>query len=146
MVINAEDPERVYIESWNTGLLIGDNPIIGWSMADYYMQNGNPADAVAANGFFGKLENGVITFGEKLLCQQVDMGDGQGYGMYYADIDGTFRVVLLATKSPSNGKLLVCVNSPTVSMANISSAIPSSPLPTRFSLNSTCRKQASTVS
>lgn len=88
VVINATNPERVYIEQSPTGCNWGNGEMTVWSMAGYYMSKGKTPDEVAAGGLFGTLENGVITFPkESLLCGFPD-------GLYPANNSGKTRIVM----------------------------------------------------
>jgi hypothetical protein len=87
MVIDATDPNYVYFEQFDTGIkdiLSGDNQgMIGLtSYVWYWLQNGNPLETVKAAraSYFGKLEDGVISFPEpKTLLVTLD-GDLGWYG------------------------------------------------------------------
>lgn len=89
--INADDPEGVYIPLCESGIDLGYGPTSLWSMASYYMDRGNSFAAVKANGFCGKLENGVITFPNKGLCLVMD-------GLYQANANNGFRLELPASE------------------------------------------------
>lgn len=90
MTINAVDPKAVYIEQSPLGINL--NPAYGdlyaWSMAAYYMENGNALEDIAAAGWCGTLEDGVITFPERsLLLVFSETGDAY-YANQWEDPDG----------------------------------------------------------
>ena len=64
IVVNAENPEAVYLEQTELGIELSpnDGAISVWSMAGLYVENGNDLQDVADAGYCGKLEDGVITF------------------------------------------------------------------------------------
>lgn len=87
IVINAQDPECVYIELSPMGLNWGYD-MSAYSYAAYMLDNGKTVEEVKAAGLFGTLVDGVITFPTKtLLC----VLDGS---IYYANTNGAFKVVL----------------------------------------------------
>ncbi len=63
MIVNASDPERVYVEEFATNMIW--DPDLGEmsfaSYAYYFLINGNDPDLIAANGYFGTDKDGVIT-------------------------------------------------------------------------------------
>ena len=90
--IDARNPEAVSIKQCYTGMDWGYGEFIVWSMADYYLSNGKSAEEVAEAGYFGKLEEGVITFpAGSLIVAMTDYNNG---GLYAANKDGKFSVVL----------------------------------------------------
>jgi hypothetical protein len=92
MVIDAQDPEAVTIQQTYTGMNWGYGEFIVWSLADYYLNQGVTAEEIAAEGYFGKLENGVITFPTRtLLIAMTEYEDGD---LYYANTNGLFAVAL----------------------------------------------------
>lgn len=87
LVINAQDPECVYIELSPMGLEWGYD-MSAYSYAAYMLDNGISVEEVKAAGHFGTLADGVITFPTKaLLC----ILDGS---IYYANTNGAFSLVL----------------------------------------------------
>lgn len=87
--IDACDPTGVYIPLQPSGLTVTDAEICLYSLAAYYLDNGNSVDAVKNAGYFGNLVDGEITFPVKGLC----FTEGED-GPYYANSNGAFRVVL----------------------------------------------------
>ncbi len=91
MIINAQDPEGVYITQTVTGTDWGYGAMIMWSMADYYMVRGGYSLAeVKEMGYCGTLKDGIITFPTASLLFGME-----GYndaGLYYANQNGAFRV------------------------------------------------------
>lgn len=63
MIINATDPERVFIPESCGGFYYGSYPLMQYSEAYDYLNDGFAADDVPAH-LWGKMKNGVITFGE----------------------------------------------------------------------------------
>ena len=90
--IDARNLEAVSIKQCYTGMDWGYGEFIVWSMADYYLSNGKSAEEVAEAGYFGKLEEGVITFPAGSLI--VAMTDYKNGGLYAANKDGKFSLVL----------------------------------------------------
>lgn len=90
LVIDATDPEKVYIPSLtNLGFNWGYGDFYAWSLAGYYLSRGNAATAEA---YYGKIENGAITFPEKALM--IAMEEYNDFGLYQANSKGAFSVVL----------------------------------------------------
>lgn len=91
MVINAQDPEGVYIPLQGVGCDWGYGEWTIYSMAANYLDGGYPLEEVKAAGFCGTLKDGVITFPVKSL---LITADGLGGKLYYANTAGAFKVVL----------------------------------------------------
>ena len=92
MVINAQDPEGVYIERHYSGMDWGYGEFIFHSYAGYYIEKGYSLEDVKAAGFCGTLKDGKITFpAGKLL---IGMADYNGGGLFDANVNGQFEVVL----------------------------------------------------
>ena len=93
IVIDACNPEKVSIDLSYTGMNWGYGEFYVWSMAQYVMANGGTeADALP---YWGKLENGVITFPAQALVS----GMGDEY-MSYGNKNGKFSVVLPGYELP----------------------------------------------
>ena len=91
LVINAQDPEGVYIPLQGVGCDWGYGEWNLYSYAAYYMDNGYTLDEVKAGGMCGTLVDGVITFPEgKLLIT----ASGLGGKLYNANLSSAFKVVL----------------------------------------------------
>lgn len=88
IIIDASDPEKVYIpEKCEQGTDWGYGNFIVWSMAGYYIANG---DEESATDYYGKYEDGVITFpAGALLFGMAGYNDG---GMYASNNNGAFRL------------------------------------------------------
>ena len=94
IVIDARNPEQVSIDLSYTGMNWGYGEFFVWSMAQYVMDNGGTeADAYP---YWGKLENGVITFPTQALVS----GMGEQY-MTYGNKNGKFSVVLPGAGAPN---------------------------------------------
>lgn len=91
MVINAQDPEGVYIPLQGVGCDWGYGEWTIYSMAANYLDGGYPLEEVKTAGFCGTLKDGVITFPVKSL---LITADGLGGKLYYANTAGAFKVVL----------------------------------------------------
>lgn len=100
MEIDASNPEQVTVGLSYTGLDWGKGELAIWSLAGYYMANGKTAEEVAAAGYFGKLENGVITFPVKSLL--ISMPDIQDGALMYANTNGKFAVALPGYEIPED--------------------------------------------
>lgn len=97
MEINAQDPQKVYLPLSTTTMDWGYGAFSMYSIAGLRLAQGNPA---AAEGFYGTLSNGKITFPAKsLLVSMADYNDG---GLYTANGAGAFCVDLgaLTTSNP----------------------------------------------
>lgn len=94
-VINATDPDFVYVETCHTGFAIGEyGEITVTSNVQYYLDNGKTlAEIKAAKPeLFGTLKDGVVTMPAKsLLISMANYKDG---AFYYANNDGLFAVAL----------------------------------------------------
>jgi hypothetical protein len=91
--IHAEDPDHVYITTQDVGMAWSYGEFYMGSLAGYYVAKGASVAEIEAMGdYFGKLENGVITFpAGSLLIGMEDYGNG---GLYTTNNNGMFRVVL----------------------------------------------------
>lgn len=89
-IINATDPDYVYVEPCETGVDLGLGAVTATSFVANYLSQGVTLDKikVAKPELFGKLEKGVITMPAKSLL--LIMGDK----MYYGGINGLFSVAL----------------------------------------------------
>ena len=89
-IINATDPDYVYVEPCETGVDLGLGAVTATSFVANYLSQGVTLDKIKAAKpeLFGKLEKGVITMPEKSLL--LIMGDK----MYYGGINGLFSVAL----------------------------------------------------
>lgn len=92
MVIDAQNPEAVTIQQTYTGMNWGYGEVFVWSLAEYLLNNGSTAEEIAASGYFGKFENGVITFPTKTLL--ISMPELENGGLYYSNLNGLFAVAL----------------------------------------------------
>jgi len=105
LVVNATDPDGVYIENSPTSLMW--DPSAGyltvWSLADYaYAVGQGTRDQIKAAGMCGKLENGVITFPVRsLLIEWSNMPDA-----YYANLEGKWKLDMTnLTTAPEDPEL-----------------------------------------
>ena len=89
-IINATDPDYVYVEPCETGVDLGLGAVTATSFVANYLSQGVTLDKIKAAKpeLFGKLEKGVITMPAKSLL--LIMGDK----MYYGGINGLFSVAL----------------------------------------------------
>ena len=89
-VINATDPDYVYVEPCETGVDLGLGAVTATSFVANYLSQGVTLDKIktAKPELFGKLEKGVITMPAKSLL--LLMGD-KGY---YGGTNGLFSVAL----------------------------------------------------
>ncbi len=92
IVIDASDPDAVYIKESEIGLGFGYGIISVWSMAGYYMEHGYTLQEVKYLGYCGTLVEGVISgFPEFTLLASEPNYEG---GAWYMLGTGEFRVVL----------------------------------------------------
>ena len=89
-IINATDPDYVYVEPCETGVDLGYGAVTATSFVANYLSQGVTLDKIKAAKpeLFGKLEKGVITMPAKSLL--LIMGDK----MYYGGNNGLFSVAL----------------------------------------------------
>ena len=89
-IINATDPDYVYVEPCETGVDLGIGAVTATSFVANYLSQGVTLDKIktAKPELFGKLEKGVITMPAKSLL--LIMGDK----MYYGGTNGLFSVAL----------------------------------------------------
>lgn len=90
LVINAQDPEGVFIDQQKMGLNWGDGALIISSLAANYLGQGATLEEVKAKGVCGSLADGVITFPVKSLLCTLESETS----FYYGNINGAFKVVL----------------------------------------------------
>lgn len=90
LYIDATDPKAVYIpELTPVGMDWGYGMFNIWSMSGYYLSKNKPTDA---DPYFGKYENGAITFPVKgLMISMSDYNDG---GLYQANNNGKWTIVI----------------------------------------------------
>ena len=130
MIIDAQDPSAVTIWQTYTGLDWGYGEMMVWSLADLYLSNGNATEEeIADAGFFGKLENGVITFPTKTLI--VSMEELEDGGLFYANINGQFAVVLPGYYAPAEVPAAAPAQRATKKVRNAVKAIDRVPLKKR---------------
>lgn len=93
IIIDATDSTKVYIpEKCEQGTDWGYGNFLVWSMAGYYLANG---DEEAAEDYYGTYENGVITFPAGALL--FGMADYNSGAMYTSNSNGAFRLEVKAT-------------------------------------------------
>lgn len=90
MVINAVDPDRVYIETSESSMDWGYGKFIMSSDAYMTLLDGATADEVDEEGLFGTLANGMITFPKGTLL--IAMAGYNNGSFYYANLNGKFLV------------------------------------------------------
>lgn len=91
--IHAEDPDAVWFGRTELGLDWGYGMITAWSIADYYVQNGNDPELVKEKGFYGTLKNGEITFPAKAILFNMPQHPN-GNNWYYSNSKGMFSILL----------------------------------------------------
>ena len=94
MEIDASDPECVMIKEMSDGCgyNFGVGKMVMWSRADRELNTrGKSKEEVKEMGYFGKCENGVITFPDDMLL--ISFPDFYPFP-YYANVSGKFRLVL----------------------------------------------------
>ena len=89
LTIDATDPDYVNLVESDLGIDWGYGPMTALSFADYFIATGwATKEELKADGYYGKLVDGVITFNVKTL------GLAMGSDLYYANQLGEFKVVL----------------------------------------------------
>ena len=86
--IHAEDPSKVWIPITTYGMDWGYGNFIFGSMAGLRIAQGKPD---AAEGYYGQLEDGIITFPAGALL--IGMSDYNEGGLYACNESGAFKVV-----------------------------------------------------
>lgn len=87
--IHAEDPSKVWIPTTTYGMNWGYGDFIFGSIAGLRIGQGN---LDAAEGYYGQLQDGIITFpADALLIGMSDYNDG---GLYTCNGSGAFKVVM----------------------------------------------------
>ena len=94
MVIDATDPTKVDLELSEIGVDVGAGMISVWSMAQYILTEG--ATEEDALPYYGKLENGIITFPGQALVSVM------GSNLYYGNSNGKFAVALPGVELPED--------------------------------------------
>lgn len=97
MVIDATDPDYVWVPAFEGGLDWGNGPMTIASFVQYYLDNGTALDALKAGApeLFGILKDGVITFPEP---QSFLLGFNGKYASYYANKDGLTAIAFPGSK------------------------------------------------
>ncbi len=91
MTVNMEDPEGVYFEIHYSGMDWGYGEFFFHSMAGYYLERGNPLEAIKAAGYCGTFVDNVVTFPAETLL--MGMADYNGGGLYPGGT-GAFKIDL----------------------------------------------------
>ena len=91
MTFNMEDPEAVYFERHYSGMDWGYGEFIFLSMAGYYLEKGNPLEAIKAAGYCGTLVDNVVTFPAGAVL--VGMAGYNNGGLYQGN-NGSFKLDL----------------------------------------------------
>lgn len=92
-VFNAQDPEHVYMETFDTGCNWGYGNFILTSYPAYYMENGYTLDEIIEAGVpFGTLADGVITFPAGSILKA--MADYNGGNYYYGNKEDEWTITL----------------------------------------------------
>lgn len=97
MEIDVTDPDRVIINQMGDGcgLSFSWGKMIMWSRAGYYLANGMTEEEVEEKNVYGKLAGDDITFPRQaLLIKFINVVDT----WYWANLNGSFKVVLPATR------------------------------------------------
>lgn len=96
MIINAQDPDYVYFEAFETGYSnfegLDEGSVGLISYVWYWLTGGTPMETIksARPAYFGKLKDGVITFTEPKTC--ITTLDG---GLkYYGNLNGKLAIAL----------------------------------------------------
>ena len=94
-VINATDPDFVYVETCHTGFAIGDyGEITISSNVAFNLEKGASLDVIKSKKpeWFGTLKNGIITMPVNTLL--ISMANYQEGGMFSANKSGLFAIAL----------------------------------------------------
>ena len=92
MIIDATDPDFVYIKEFNTGVTLNsaDGQMGALSYVQYYLDNGIALDVVKAKKpeLFGTLKDGVITMPVKSMLISL------GGSLYFGNTNGMLRIAM----------------------------------------------------
>lgn len=93
MVIDATDPDYVWVPAFETGINWGDGPMSIGSFVQLYLDNNNTLDVIKANKpeLFGQLKDGVISFPEP---KSFLAGFDGAYDSYYSNNRGLTAIAL----------------------------------------------------
>ena len=93
MVIDASDPDYVWVPPFETGLNWGDGAMMIASFVQLYLDNNNTLDVIKANKpeLFGQLKDGVISFPEP---KSFLAGFDGKYDSYYSNNRGLTAIAL----------------------------------------------------
>ena len=93
MVIDATDPDYVWVPAFETGINWGDGPMTIAGYVQLYLDNGNSMDVIKANApeLFGTFEDGVFTFPEP---RSFLAGFNGEYAQYYSNSRGMTAIAL----------------------------------------------------
>lgn len=86
IIINATDPNGVYIDLQSTGLDFGEGEIGIYSLASYYMAKGESLEEVKKAGLCGTYKNNIISFPKESLA--LVLGDK----IYTANTYGAWKI------------------------------------------------------
>lgn len=89
MYIHAENPEKVYVETFYSGMDWGYGEFFFGSIAGLRIEQGVPEKA---EGYYGTLKNGEITF--PVSSMLMGMADYQDGGLFKANGSGAWSVLL----------------------------------------------------
>lgn len=92
-VIDASDPDMVYLESFDTGYNPGYGEVHIKSMVSWYIEGGYTLEQIKTSHpeFFGTLKDGIITMPTRgLLLRMPDYSSS----LYYANTNGKFAIAL----------------------------------------------------
>lgn len=99
--VNATNPEQVYIEASPVGVEYLMGPTIIWSRAGSCIADGVPADDIVKSGYFGTLENNVITMPYyTLMISEYELFDGEffmtgeDFSLTLPESDGVADVII----------------------------------------------------
>ena len=92
LVVNASDPDHVYLERCNTGFDFGDGAMEIYSIAGYKFDHEGNLDGAIEDGACGVLRNGHITFPVSSLLIKYDFAPDDQWR--FANYNGKFRLKL----------------------------------------------------
>lgn len=98
MYIHAENPDQVYFNTFHSGMNWGYGEFVFSSRAGRNIEGG----VAVPEEYYGKLQDGIITFPVRsLLISMTEYNEG---GMYFANNNGAFRIVLPGYNQPANAQ------------------------------------------
>lgn len=129
MEVHAENPDQVYLNTFELGVALGNGPMVGTSHAGFLIEQGKTAEEVAASGVkFGKMKNNKITFPAKALLINFPEDSEDPTALYYTNFQANDKgnVIMGSNKFCIDFSYIEGMNAPRKEARNRSCRISSS--------------------